>query len=143
MALAWLVLIILLSIVEMSTLSLVCIWFIIGAVGAMISSAFGADFLLQLVVFVTVSLIFLIFTRPLVKRFLKVKETRTNADRIIGEKAIVVQEINNLKFTGQVKVMGQVWTARSEEDENIFPEGETVNVVGIAGVKLIVKRIDD
>ena len=142
MALIWLIAIILLALLEMSTMALVSIWFIFGAVAAMLASLMGMDLLAQLMIFVAVSTLLLILTRPLVKKFLQTRRVRTNADRTIGEKAVVIEEINNIAARGQVKIFGQIWSARSADEGVIIPEGRVVEVTAISGNKLIVKMVD-
>jgi len=141
-ALIWLIAIILLALLEMSTMALVSIWFIFGAVAAMLASLMGMDLLAQLMIFVAVSTLLLILTRPLVKKFLQTRRVRTNADRTIGEKAVVIEEINNIAARGQVKIFGQIWSARSADEGVIIPEGRVVEVTAISGNKLIVKMVD-
>jgi len=74
------------------------------------------------------------------KRQKNIKAEATNADRNIGKIAVVTQEINNLEGTGQVKVAGNTWTARTVNDE-IVPEGAEVTVKEISGVKLMVSPV--
>ena len=134
----WVVALILFAIVEAVTVQLVSIWFAAGALAALIADLLGAGVTVQFVVFLAVSIICFIVTRPLVKRFSTSKIQSTNADRCIGETAVVVEEIDNVNARGQVKVNGNIWTARSETDE-VIAEGEKVTVLKIEGVKLIVK----
>ena len=134
----WLALLAVLIIAEIATVQLTTIWFAGGALAAMLLAAFGVkSILIQVVVFLAVSVILLIATRPLVKKYINKKSQPTNADRCIGEKAVVTAEINNLLGQGAVKVNGIEWTARSETDR-IIPADTTVTVKQIDGVKLIV-----
>ncbi len=134
----WLAVLGILILTEIVTVQLTTIWFAGGALVAMLLAAFGVkSILVQLVVFLAVSVILLIATRPIVKKHINRKSQPTNADRCIGEKAIVSQEINNLIGIGSAKINGIEWTARSESDK-IIPVGTIVTVVRIDGVKLIV-----
>lgn len=135
----WVVALILFAAVEAVTVQLVSVWFAAGALAALIADLLGAGVTVQFVVFLAVSIICFIVTRPLVKKFSTSKIQSTNADRCIGETAVVVEEIDNVNAKGQVKVNGNVWTARSENDE-IIAEGTKVTVLKIEGVKLIVKQ---
>jgi len=137
----WLILAVILIIIEASTQNLITIWFAIGALFAVFAALIKIPLYFQLVVFVIVSAILLYFTKPIVNRFLKVKKERTNADKIIGEKGIVIEKIDPLKSTGQVKVGGLIWTARSEDGTQIDVD-EVVEVKEISGVKIIVKSIN-
>ncbi len=137
----WLAVIVVLGIVELSTVQLISIWFIVGALGSMISAMFGASVGIQLGIFVAVSAVMLIFTRPLAMKALTPKKQDFNTDRNIGKTGIVISDISNIDAKGQVKIMGAVWSARSEDGSDI-PEGTSVKVVRIEGVKLIVVATD-
>lgn len=139
MLIFWVVLLILLIVVEAVTAQMVTIWFAAGAVGAIIAERFGAEVWLQWVVFVAVSAVALVVTRPLVKKLTKTKVQPTNADRYIGQIAVVTETIDNIEAKGQVNVSGAVWTARSA-DGSVIEKDEKVTVEKIDGVKLIVKK---
>ncbi len=137
----WLAIIVIAVIAEAATFTLVSIWFIPGALAAMILSLFPAIPVgVQIAVFLAVSLLLLIFVKPLTKKFLSVKRVATNADSVIGEEAIVTEPICNIEARGQVKVKGQVWTARSLDKDTTYEVGEILHVVAIEGVKLICKK---
>ncbi len=138
----WLAMIILAIVVESATTQLVSIWFVAGGAAALIASLCGAPIWLQSVLFVAVTGILLLVTRPFVRRKLDARTTRTNADRYIGKKAVVIVPIDNRAGSGQVKVLGSIWTARSADNSSI-PEGADVSVQSIEGVKLIVAQADD
>ena len=130
MAVVWLLVVVVALAIEIVTLGLTSIWFAIGAVAATLAALFRAPLWAQNTVFVAVSLLLLIFTRPIaVKYFNKV-----------GRQAIVISEIDNLYGAGQITVNGQEWSARSAEDNRKIPVGTVVEIVAISGVKLIVKE---
>lgn len=108
----------------------------------MVAAKSGFSVLVQLTVFAVISALFIAATRPFVKKIMsKRKEERTNADRIIGQRAIVTEEINNLNATGAVKVDGKEWTARNfENNEEVIEKGTEVTVVEIRGVKAMVTK---
>ncbi len=135
----WLVAAVVLAVVEAATATLVTVWFAGGAVLAMLCAWLGVGYAGQLAVFVIGSLIFLLITRPLAKRVLHRDGQPTNADRIIGQKGIVTEELNQLGGTGRITVMGQSWAAASE-DGAIISTDEQVVVTGIQGVKAIVRK---
>lgn len=139
MALIWLGIAVILGIIEVCTSQLVSIWFVIGAiVTAICSATFLKDnLLLQIAVFLAVSAITLVLTRPLVKRLKSFNKTKTNSDKNIGKTAIVITDIDNTKATGIAEVDGSRWSARSKNGEIILA-GTTVLVEEIQGVKLIV-----
>lgn len=137
MNILWMVVIVVCVVLELSTVSLTCIWFALGALAALLASLFHAAVWLQAVWFFVVSILALWFTRPLVKKFINGKTQPTNADMLIGQTCVVLEPISNLSETGAVKVGGKVWTARST-DGTVFAPGERVIAVRIEGVKLIV-----
>ena len=107
----------------------------------MLTSFVTDSIFIQALVFVVTSTLLLIFTRPLVDKFIKTpKELKTNAYSIIGKKAIVISKINNIEGIGQIKIDGEVWSAKSFDDEDI-PEDTEVEITEIDGVKAVVKRI--
>lgn len=139
--LCWLLLAAIFVVVEIITLGLTTLWFAGGAFVAAIAAACGAGLTIQILLFVLVTVVLLIFTRPLAVKYLDAKIEKTNTEALIDQTALVLTEINNLKETGLVKINGMEWTARATEDAMIIPEGKAVRVVEIQGVKLIVENI--
>lgn len=126
-------------IIEMATIGFLVFWFGIGALLAMVTSFMTDSILIQALVFIITSTLLLIFTKPLVDKFIKIpKEVKTNAYSIIGKKGIVISKINNIEGIGQIKIDGEVWSAKSATDEDI-PENTEVEIVEIDGVKAVVK----
>lgn len=140
MPLVWLGVALALAFTEAATVALVAIWFMIGAIAAILPALLGLNIWMQLSVFVAVSLLTLFFTRPLVKEKINKKTVKTNADSNIGKIGIVLKEIGRSEEPGRVSVSGQDWAARSEIEE-IIPEGEQVLVKAIEGVTLVVERL--
>lgn len=138
MLIFWIVMLVILLIVEAVTAQMVTIWFAAGAAAAIAAEILGAQVWLQWIVFVAVSAVALIATRPLVRKLTKTRVQPTNADRCLGQTAIVVEDIDNIEGKGQVQINGIVWTARSS-DGSTFKKDERVTVEKIDGVKLIVK----
>lgn len=139
MLIVWAIAIIAFGVFEGMTAQLVSIWFVIGSIAALIATICHASLPVQIVVFIAVTILALVITRPLVKKYIHPKKERTNADRVIGQVGVVTEEIDNIKATGQVKVDGKVWSARSL-DGSIIPENEQITVKEISGVKLIVSK---
>ena len=135
----WLAAMVIFGVIEAATATLTTIWMAIAALLAAGISAFNVPILVQLLSFAVVSAVLVIFTRPLAKRFLDGKIVPTNADRIINAKGVVVKEILPEEGMGQIKVMGQVWSAKSNDKEPIS-QGEDIVVLGIEGVCAIVER---
>ena len=87
-------------------------------------------------------LLCLLAVRPMARKYITPRRQATNADRVIGAEGMVLEDINNLKARGQVKVQGNIWTARTEDDRPI-PKDTTVRVLRIEGVKLIVAPLQE
>ena len=134
----WLLVAVIFGVVEAATVQLMSIWFAVGAVAAMVASLFGAGIWLQLVVFFVVAFLVLVFTRPLVKKVLKVGRVHTNADSLIGRIGAVTVDIAGPGEVGRVLVDGQDWSAVSEDGCPVA-KGEKVLVKAIEGVKLVVE----
>ncbi len=135
----WLFIVVVMAVIEIITLGLTTIWFAGGALVAFVASLLGANLSVQVALFVVVSVGLLALTRPLAVKFLNKGRESTNAESLIGKKAVVKQEIDNLNARGQVSVNGQEWTARSLEDK-VIKEGKTVEIAEISGVKLMVRE---
>lgn len=140
MPFVWISIIVIASLTEAFTAQLVSVWLVVGAVAALITSLFTSSLWIQVVVFIIVTLISLILTRPIVKKAISFEKAKTNADKYIGKTGIVVKEINNELGVGQVNILGSMWTAISSDD-SIIAEGENILVESIQGVKLKVKHI--
>ncbi len=134
----WLILLVLFILIEIATMGLTTIWFAAGALVALIVAMAGGNLVLQIAFFIGVSVCLLYFTRPWAMRFFNRDRVRTNADMLIGKKGIVLTQISNLQGTGLINVGGQEWTARSNADDVVIPQGSVVTVIAIAGVKAIV-----
>ena len=122
--------------VECLTVGLVSIWFAVGALGALITSFITESVLIQTIVFVIVSVITLIVTKPLMKKFKVTNFEPTNSDRVIGKVVEVTKEIKSNEY-GEVVVFGTVWLAASDKNHKV---GSKVVVQKIEGNKLIVKE---
>ena len=142
MKITWLALLILFGVGEAITVGLTSVWFAVGALGGLVCALVGGNIWIQVGTFLVLSGLSLALARPLAKRFLAPGYSATNADRVIGREAVVTLEINNLLGQGQVKIAGQSWTARSEDD-SVIPKGETVKVLRIEGVKVFVARQEE
>jgi len=124
-------------IVEAVTVSLTTVWFALGSLAALVAALLGAKLWLQIAWFIVISVVTMILTRPLVKKYINGRKYPTNADRLIGQTARVSERIDNITATGTVPVDGKVWTARSSSGEAI-EAGTLVIIEDIQGVKLIV-----
>ena len=138
--LMWLIVLAVFLVIEAITVGLTTIWFAGGALVAAIASGAGAGILVQWILFLVISLVLLIFTRPLAVRYMNKGVPKTNVNSLIGEKAVVIQKINNLEQTGQVRINDIEWMARTSSDEVTIPEQTAVTIEAVQGVKLIVKE---
>ena len=136
----WLVILIVLLVIEIITLGLSTIWFAGGALAAFIAALLGANTYLEIILFLAVSLVLLLFTRPVVMRYLNANKTATNVDSLIGEQAIVIKTINNLLGQGEILVGGVEWSARSADENDVIEKNAIVRILKVDGVKLIVER---
>ena len=139
MVYVWLAVIGAALIVEASTATLVAIWFIPSAIVSAVIAKLGGGITLQVVVFLVLSILFVVFARRIFSRTIAPRHVPTNADSVIGETGTVTLAIDTAEAKGLVKVKGQVWSAKSENGGSIN-EGRTVEVLAIEGVKLIVKE---
>lgn len=140
-AITWLVLMVVFLAAEASTVTMVSLWFAAGALAAMVISLLKGAVWLQTVVFLAVSVVLLLALRPLVRKYITPKLTATNVDSVIGSTGLVSVAIDNISATGQVKLGGMVWTARSTTGEPIS-EGSLVKVDKIEGVKVFVTPVE-
>lgn len=134
--LIWFIVFIVMLVIEILTVNLVSIWFAIGALSAMLTAYFTESIFIQIVVFILVSIISLLITKPLVKKFKGFDITPTNSDRVIGKTGEVIKRIGKNNY-GEVKIFGNTWTATSKEELEV---GDKVKVLNIEGVKLIVEK---
>lgn len=142
-AVLWLGLLVIMLVIEAVTLGLTTIWFAGGALMAFLAALFYVPLPVQIGLFFAVSLVLLIFTRPVAVRFMNQKTEKTNVDSLLGKKALVTEKIENLKGTGRVKIKGVDWTARTREDGKTIAPDTVVTVLGVQGVKLIVDSFID
>ena len=140
MTFVWIAAIVIFGIAEAATAGLVSIWFVAGAVAALLALELGAVLWLQIVVFLAVSIAALIATRPLAHKMLDKTIVPTNADRVLGQTARVTENIDNAVPTGAVYVGGMTWTARSESGQPI-PRPVPVQIVRMEGVRLFVEPV--
>ncbi len=136
----WLIAFAILLVIEIITLGLTTIWFAGGAIAGMVVNLLGGNIWIQLIAFLAVSFLLLLFTRPFAVRYVNKDRVKTNVDEIIGETAIVTEPIDNQQGIGQVKVKGMDWMARSAEEGVTIVAGTMVEIQSVEGVKVIVKE---
>lgn len=136
----WLAVMVIMIVIEIITLGLTSIWLAGGALVAFILAMLNVPFIAQVIVFLIVSLVLIIFTRPVAVKYFNKDRVKTNVESMIGRQAIVVSEVDNLQSIGRVTVGGQEWSARTEKESVILPVGTVVIVKAVSGVKLIVEE---
>ena len=137
----WGILCAVMIIAELASMQLVSIWFALGAVGAFCMTLAGFGFTAQLAVFVLISVLLLLITRPLLKSVRVKQVARMNADKDIGQTAVIIQEVDPALGTGRARTNGVDWIAVSETGETI-PVKSVVVISRIDGAKLVVKRAE-
>lgn len=138
--LIWLILLITFIVIEIATMGLATIWFAGGALIAILAAMIGLPVSVQIFLFFVVSIVLLIFTRPIAVKYFNKDRVRTNAESLVGREAIVLGEIDNLQGSGRVTIGGLEWSARSCEESAVISVGSVVIVRAIEGVKLIVEE---
>ena len=133
----WLAAVIVFILIECVSYQLMSIWMAAGALVALVANMFGFTFIVQFMVFIVVSIILIVFTRPLAKKLINARNIKTNVDSIIGKKALVTEDILNIENKGTVKIGGMEWSARADEK---IQKGEIVKVLRVEGVKVIVEK---
>ena len=136
----WIAVIVLAFIIEVLTDQLISIWFVPGAVIATIFDFCDINPIWQLLVVLVLAAIGIIFAKTFLCKRINSSVVKTNIEAIIGERCIVTEKIDNYVGCGQVKVKGQIWSARGVGDDDVFESGEILHVVAIEGVKVICKK---
>lgn len=132
----WLIVSIFLGVIELITINLTTIWFVVSAICALLVSFFIDSFLIQMCIFVILGIVLLITTKPMLTKMLKTKDEKTNIDRVIGMIGVVTEDISKNNI-GEVKVDGKRWSAISDKE---IKKGTNVKVLEVNGVKLKVEE---
>lgn len=135
----WLIIFVVLIVIEIFTMGLTTIWFAGGALVAFVAGMLGFGTIIQFAAFVVVSIVLLIVTRPIAVKYFNKERQKTNAESLIGQQALVTEDIDTLKALGHVEINGQEWSAKTDEPEGKITKNTIVTVEGIQGVKLIVR----
>ena len=134
----WLVLVVLFIGVEIATVGLTSIWFAGGALAALLFSLLGLNIFWQIAIFVVVSAILLLFTRPWALKYFKPGLVKTNYETVIGADVCLTESVDNLRGTGTALYKGQEWSARAYNEEKTFEAGTIVTVKEVREVTLYV-----
>ena len=136
----WLVLFVILLVIEIFTMGLTTIWFAGGALAAFATGLVGFGVVVQVIVFLAVSIVLLIVTRPIAVRYFNQERQKTNAESLIGHQALVIEDIDTVLAKGRVEINGMEWSAKTDEPDGRIAKNTVVVVNGIQGVKLIVRE---
>ena len=139
----WLENFVILLIIEIVTMGLTTIWFAGGALAAMAAGLIGFGTGIQILVFLVVSVLLLVLTRPIAVKYFNQERQKTNAESLIGQQALVLEDIDTLQAAGLVEVRGQEWSAKTDEPNGKIAKNKVVVIEGIQGVKLIVREKEE
>lgn len=138
----WIGIAVVLAIIEGITIQLVSIWFMLGAIFAAITSVFTDSIIIQVLVFIIVSFVSLIATRPIVKNFMKQKGiVNTNSNRLVGQTGVMISDITDIEQIGRAKVSGEVWSVKTNSAPIL--KDSKIKVLAIEGVKLIIEPLQN
>ena len=140
MIVIWSLVLIATIVIEFETADMVTIWFSVGAIGALIAAALDQNVVIQIGIFIAVSLVLIVLTRPMTKRFMDKTVIKTNVDRFVGMIGTITVEVP-IGGRGEVLVDNSKWIAFSSSEE-IIPVGTKVVVQDIVGIKLLVSKVD-
>ncbi len=135
----WIGIVIFLTLIEIMTINLTTIWYVISAIVALILTNFTDSYMIQVGTFAILGTILLLLTKPFIKKFLKNKNVPTNLDRILGMKGTVTEDILKNK-TGEVKVDGKKWTAYADTE---LKKDTLIRVLEQNSVKLKVEKVEE
>jgi membrane protein implicated in regulation of membrane protease activity len=136
----WVGVLVLAIIVEILTDQLISIWFVPSSIVAVILDFCDVSPIWQVAIFLFVAILGIVLSKTVLSKYLEKANCNTNIDAIIGEKCVVTEKVDNYAGCGQAKINGQIWSARSVDDDEVFERGEILKVVAIEGVKLICKK---
>lgn len=136
----WLIIFVVLLIIEICTMGLTTIWFAGGALVAFVMGIIGFGTTVQVIVFLIVSVLLLVMTRPIALKYFNKERQKTNAESLIGRQALVLEDVDTLHARGLVEVNGQEWSAKTDDPEGFIKKNVVVVIDGIQGVKLIVRE---
>lgn len=139
--LLWVIAALLLGLLELISFDFVFSMLVIGALAASGAAFLGYGFTVQVFTFAIASVLALLLVRPALRRWIgrHSPETVTNADALVGRTAITLAEVTGR--TGQVKLAGETWSARADDQTAVIPEGVDVTVVRIEGATAVVAPV--
>jgi len=135
----WVIFTIIFTIIEVFTFGLTTVWFAIAAFIMVFVSFLPIAFVYQFIIFLVISAVLLVFTRPIAVKKFKTGRIKTNVDSLAGKHALVTKQIGEFD-KGEVKIDGQIWSARSE-DNSVIGEGTKCEVLRVEGVHAVVRSL--
>lgn len=139
----WLIAFALLLFIEFLTLGLTTIWFAGGALAAWVLAMLHCSFPIQVIAFLLISILLLLLTRPIAMKHFNRKCEKTNVERLIGQSAVVLEEIDGIHGTGKVLLNGIDWSAKAKDPEEKIAKDAIVQIEEIQGVKVVVTKKED
>ncbi len=137
----WIVIILTMIIAEIITVGFFPITVAVGGIFALLVSLITDVIWVQVLFFLLISVVFFMFLKPLINKLFPPKEgTKTAVERLIGQTGVVISKVDNKKNVGQIRVSGEIWSAKSNDDDVAIEEDIIVEVIDVKGVKTIVKR---
>ncbi|MDR0456401.1 MAG: NfeD family protein [Treponema sp.] len=136
----WAALVIIFALIEVFTFGLTTVWFAIAALLMVFLSLFKIPLSVQIIIFLIIASLLLIFTRPLAIKKFKMGREKTNVDSLAGKHVLVIKTIGEFE-KGEVKLNGLTWTARSDNNAEIAA-GTKCEVLRVEGVQLIVRPLE-
>lgn len=141
-AIFWLIAMVVFILAEAATVTLVSIWFAVGALAAIVVALLGGSVLVQVTVFLVVAIVLLASLRGMVRKHFTPRLVRTNVDSVVGSTGVVTTPVNNVAALGKVTISGMEWSARSTDNAPL-PEGALVRVDRVEGVKVFVSLAEE
>lgn len=138
----WLIMLIIFVVIEIISTGITSVWMAVASGAAAVSAALDAPAWLQFVVFVGTSFILFAFVRPKVKRNYDLKKRRNSEQTLVGDRGLVISEVDNLKRIGLVRIRGREWNARCNENGVVLPEGTVVRIIEVLEDMVIVRPDD-
>ena len=134
----WFWMAIIFTVIELETFGLISVWFVFGAIAAMVASIFISSVLIQAIIFIAISIVLMIALRSYaVTNFRNRTVRKNNIDELIELPCVVVTDVPENDH-GEVKLQGKIWRCRSDSNAT-YKEGECPNILRIEGNTIILE----
>ncbi len=138
---AWVIAMIIFLLLELATADLTTIWFLVGSIFACMASLFGANFIVQIAIFLITSIVLIFTTKPIAEKYFNNKIKQGGYHQLIGEMCCVSEDIDSLNNTGRVDTKFGDWKAKASDLQTYIKTGSIVEIIGVEGVSLVVKPV--